>query len=45
MDAKPAARGSDPAPERVTSDPQSNLKKYKKLLLNDEDFMNKFKVP
>ena len=36
-------RGPDPAPEGVLSCPRSRLKKYKRRLLNDEDFMNEFK--
>ena len=43
-DAKPAVRRPDPAPEGVLSGPRSRLKKYKKLLLNDGDFINEFKL-
>ena len=32
-----------PAHERVISGPRSSLKKCKKFLLNDVDFMNEFK--
>src|SRR6218665_846622 len=42
--AQPAARGPDPAPEGVVSGPRSRLKKHKKLVLNDGDFMNEFKL-
>jgi len=31
-------------PERVISGPRSRLKIFKKLLLNDWDFMNEFKL-
>ena len=43
-DAQPAVHGPDPARERVISSPQSNLKKYKKWLQNDGDFMNKIEL-
>jgi len=35
---------ADPASERVISGPRNRLKKYKKLLLNDGDFLNEFNV-
>jgi len=41
-DAQHAARGPDPVPERVVSRHRSRLKVYKKLLLNDVDFVNEF---
>jgi len=38
--AQPAASGPDLAPEGVLSGPRGQVKKYKKCLLNDGDFMN-----
>ena len=43
MNAQPAARGTDPTPERVISGPRSRLK-IQELLVNGGDFMNEFKL-
>ena len=42
---RPISRDAQPAALKlVITDPQSRIKKYKKLLLNDKDFMNEFKL-
>jgi len=43
LDQGCTARGPDPAPEHVVSSPRNRLQKYKKLLLNNKDFMNELK--